>query len=87
MAEAEDISAEEKKLSAMQGGTEKMAMQIAAEATAAMMGLGWRFDAHFTETTMPDGTKRAQPALIIRALTLGEWQEVAKEKVRKQFLI
>jgi hypothetical protein len=86
-AESDELVAEKKKLKTMQEQTHPMALQVAREALAVMMSMGWRFDAHFTRVTDPKtGKEMAVPALVIRALELGEWQEVQKEKVRKQFL-
>lgn len=87
---AEDaaLAAEQAKLDAMQKSTHPMALQVAKEALAVMMSMGWRFDAHFTRVTDPKtGKEMAVPALVIRPLDLGEWQQVQKEKVRKQFLV
>ena len=82
----EEIAVEQKRLEAMQATTQQPAAQIAGEALAAMMSMGWRFDAHFTEQTTPEGKKMAVPTLVIRALTLEEWHAVGKERIKKQFL-
>lgn len=75
---------EQKALKRTQKGTENEAMQIAKEAMAYMMALGWRFDAGVREMKDENGkiVDRSN-TLVIRPLSLGEWQDVQKEKLRR----
>lgn len=82
------MDGERKKLKDMQTQTEKMAVRIGQEAVAHMMAMGWTFDAGWEEVKDEKGNMvQKNPRLVVRSLTLVEWQAVQKEKLRRQLTL
>lgn len=86
MTEPDDIKAQRIDLLAHLKSTQKLAMQISKEASEVMRELGWCYDATIEKVT-EEGKSFYKPRLLIRTLTLEEWQAVQKEKLRKSLLM
>lgn len=74
----DELESERRRLQALQANTEQEAQNIASEALAVILAMGWTFGARINE--------QGQPEFIVAPLPLEMWQDINREILRNKLM-